>query len=87
MDEMKKLLVKIKETYKKMKYIKYLQKQVKKCSNLDNEIKKIYADETNIEVKKKLLISRYLLIEAAQIINDRVGKILNEFDIYVHSDL
>lgn len=87
MDEMKKLLIKIKKTYKKMKYIKYLQKRVKKCSNLNDEINRIYADETNIEVKKKLWISQYLLIEAAQIINDRAGKLLNEFDIYVHSDL
>lgn len=87
MNEIKKVLVKFKETNKKMKHIKVLQEQVNKYFYLIEEIKRLYANETDTEIKKKLLFSKYQLVISAQIINNKVSKLLNELDIYVHSDL
>lgn len=87
MNEIKKTLVKFKETHKKMKYIKSLQKQVNKYSNLIDEIKSLYGNENDIEIKKKLLFLEYQLIVLAQIINNKVSERLKEFDVYIHSDL
>lgn len=87
MNEIKKILVKFKETYKKMKYIKYLQKQVNKYINLIERIENLYTNETDDDIKKKLLFSKYQLVISAQSINNKISKLLSEFDIYVHSKL
>lgn len=83
MDEIKKALHKFKEAHKKIKHIKFLQKQVKTYSKLVKEIKNAYIIETDIEVKRKLLISEYHLIESAQINNNKVGECLEKLKIYI----
>ena len=67
-----------------MKEITVLQKQVNQYSNILNKIKKIYAAESDIDIKKKLLLIEYKLIKLAEIKNNKAGDLLDKFDIYIH---
>lgn len=87
MDEIKKILNKFKVTHRKMKEINKLQKQAKHCSNAADEIKNIYDIETDINIKRRLLLAQYQLLESAQFKNDKVKELLDEFDSYVHSKI
>jgi len=84
MNEIKKILHKFRVTHYKMKEITVLQKQVNQYSNILNKIKKIYAAESDIDIKKKLLLIEYKLIKLAEIKNNKAGDLLDKFDIYIH---
>ena len=80
------ILNKFKETHYKMKEISMLQKQVKKYSNKCDEIKKLYNNETNDDIKRNLLLIQFNFLECAQIKNNKVSELLDEFDIYINKN-
>lgn len=72
MNELKQVILKIKDCYKRAFEISKIQKRVKRYIKIIDKLEEMTKQEIDTEVKKHLICCRGSLIKSTQILNDNI---------------